>query len=89
MAVIRFYRSGDAHGVLEQDPSQASADQRGFEPQVLELGAVAVAGDPVPADGDAIEIEHPDFVGRHVRGLQLQHRLHHCQELRGVRPMGL
>ncbi len=80
---------GDAHRVLEQEPSQPGADHRGLQPQVLQLGPFTVAGDSMPAHGDAIQVEHPDFLRGHVLGFQLQHRLHHRQELRRVRPMGL
>ena len=82
-------RLGDAHRVLEEEPTQPGADHRGLQPQVLQLGPITVAGDSMPAHGDAIQVEHPDFLRGHVLGFQLQHRLHHREELRRVRPMGL
>lgn len=75
--------------MLEQHPAIASPDLRGLEPEILELGSVAVPPDPMPSDDRAVQLEHPHFVTRDIDSVELQERADSLEEGFRIGPVGL
>src|SRR5438093_7842702 len=83
----RAMPAGELGGVIEEQPAEPLPDERRLEPQVLELRAIIVERDAMPAEHHAIALEHMHLMGRDVVLAKLEHRSDGYQECRAVQPV--